>query len=540
MGTISELKRIEWSGGIFSLPAYVADEGEPYRPEVLLWLGADGAVLGRAVGKPGEVLDIASRSLHETMEHPMWGRPHAPTRVRVASPELAAALRIGHPRLDVVCAPTPEVDRVIAAMRERMPKEASEAARSYLIPDVAPEAIGACFRAAANLYRSKPWEVVPDDTTVFSLTIDQLGMRDAVVSVIGQLGKSFGLVVFSSFEDFDLHLDAAEAIGRGEKPSIPPHFAFNFERADDLSSQLRKEVLAHGWEVAAPDAYPWLFAVDEGVVVRPPTPNELTMAEAIALALVEALRSKPALDAAWQFGKPFVQTLSVRTHAGPIEVRLRVPYETASEPRALAEVFGDLRALGDRSAQHDPVERQEVESELVEYFRASPEAMELADVEHCYVIMQLAADFFGATIATLEPGELREIIFDLAPRKLSVEASAARSILDETRALYAFLKREFALPQADECMHVLGGDAVAELEAALSRSHNYGMAKSLVMAGVEAGFDMSSNFGIERAMRALLAGSLLCDEQVSGVSNAQAKSKKQQRTPTRKARRKNR
>lgn len=30
-------------------------EGEPYRPETLLWTSAEGAVLGHTVGKPGEL-----------------------------------------------------------------------------------------------------------------------------------------------------------------------------------------------------------------------------------------------------------------------------------------------------------------------------------------------------------------------------------------------------------------------------------------------------------------------------------------------------
>lgn len=37
---------IEWIGGTVAMPAYVTGEGEPYRPEALFWMGADGAILG--------------------------------------------------------------------------------------------------------------------------------------------------------------------------------------------------------------------------------------------------------------------------------------------------------------------------------------------------------------------------------------------------------------------------------------------------------------------------------------------------------------
>jgi hypothetical protein len=134
-------------------PAYVTGEGEPYRPETLFWMSAEGAVLGHTVGKPGELVELACESLRSTIEQSMFGRPHAPDRVRVASPELAETLRAGEPDLEVVCAPTPEIDAVFAAMRERMNDDA-ETEQSYLSPDVGPGAIAAFFRAAAALFRA--------------------------------------------------------------------------------------------------------------------------------------------------------------------------------------------------------------------------------------------------------------------------------------------------------------------------------------------------------------------------------------------------
>jgi hypothetical protein len=119
MATKKKRTGIEWVGGMVLMPTYVTGEGEPYRPEALFWMGAEGAVLGSTVGKPGEVLGLASNSLRDTIVRPIWGQPHSPERVRVASPELASALRDGHPGLDVVLAPTPEIDAVLAAMREK-------------------------------------------------------------------------------------------------------------------------------------------------------------------------------------------------------------------------------------------------------------------------------------------------------------------------------------------------------------------------------------------------------------------------------------
>jgi hypothetical protein len=146
---------MEWVDGLVSMPGYVTGEGEPYRPQALSWMAADGAVLGHTVGRPGELVERACESLRSTIQRPMRGRPHAPDRVRVASPELAEALRAGSSGVEVVCAPTPEIDALFAAMRERMGEDA-EAEQSYLSPDVDPRAIAAFFRAAAALFRAEP------------------------------------------------------------------------------------------------------------------------------------------------------------------------------------------------------------------------------------------------------------------------------------------------------------------------------------------------------------------------------------------------
>jgi len=52
-------KSVEWVGGLVTLPALITDEGEPFQPEALVWLDADGVVVGEAMGRPGEVLGLA-------------------------------------------------------------------------------------------------------------------------------------------------------------------------------------------------------------------------------------------------------------------------------------------------------------------------------------------------------------------------------------------------------------------------------------------------------------------------------------------------
>jgi SEC-C motif len=138
-----------------------------------------------------------------------------------------------------------------------------EIEQSYLSPEIGPDAVGAFFRAAAGLFRDKPWKIVPTDQSILSVTIDKLEVRDAAMSVIGQMRQSLGFILFSGIDDFEAYLEAADAMEHGEEPVMPPHFALNFERRAELGAALRKEIAEYHWEVAAGDAYPWLMAIDE-------------------------------------------------------------------------------------------------------------------------------------------------------------------------------------------------------------------------------------------------------------------------------------
>jgi hypothetical protein len=502
--------KIEWVGVVVTTPAYVSGEGEPYRPEMLLWMDPDGLILGATAARRDELGPVACESLAETIRMPMAGTPHAPARIRTASAEVAAALRAEHPSIQVVHGPTPEADVLAADLVDRMGAHMEQEDPTYLAPGLEPEAVASFFLAAAGLYRAKPWNVVPGDNSLFSVTIGALGLEGAALSVIGQMGESLGFVLFSGLEDFEAYVAAADAFHESEDPVIPPHLTMNFERRADLEPALREEVAEHGWEVAGTRAYPWVAVIDEDLVTRSPTAQELTAVEAIALALPEVLTDKKALRGAWQGGDSVSRTVTVRTYAGDVDVTLATPYErTEAEPRPAKEVLADLAALqAGEGLEDDDEARMALEHELLRRFAQAPEAQALADLWSCDTLMEYAAGYFDVTIASLRPAQLREILFQIIPRKVTTEPSSAREIIEELRVFYAFLKREGGLAQADACRRVLGGKAAEKLEAALSDPRNFGLAKSMVMQGMQEGFDVRSQEGLDAWMRTMQLRSL--------------------------------
>jgi hypothetical protein len=152
--------------------------------------------------------------------------------------------------------------------------------------------------------------------------------------------------------------------------------------------------------------------------------------------------------------------------------------------------------------------------QLMAEFRESPEA-EAINAEFKVLpgwpiaYMDLAVKYIGETPATMSPMESDEIVFELFPRKVSVEADKADEIIGELRAFWNFLKRTRSLAHADEILESLSDDGAQDLRDALSDPSNFGMAKSIFMQGNEAGFDMTTAEGMNQFVQlynASLAG----------------------------------
>jgi len=112
--------------------------------------------------------------------------------------------------------------------------------------------------------------------------------------------------------------------------------------------------------------------------------------------------------------------------------------------------------------------------------------------------MHYAGQYFCATPATITSGESEEILFEIVPRKVSVEAAVAHEIVAELRAFWTFLKRTRSLTHADIILESLTDDSADHLEAELADPNNFGMAKSFFMKGKEAGYDMTNEADLQR------------------------------------------
>jgi hypothetical protein len=109
----------------------------------------------------------------------------------------------------------------------------------------------------------------------------------------------------------------------------------------------------------------------------------------------------------------------------------------------------------------------------------------------------------GVSVPDMTDLAFETVVYDIVPAKVTVDPDEARDMVLEARAFCRYLRRAHGLENAEECLAIVEDDeAIDALHAALANPHNWGMAKSMMMAGKAKGYDISSREGIERWMGA--------------------------------------
>jgi hypothetical protein len=259
---------------------------------------------------------------------------------------------------------------------------------------------------------------------------------------------------------------------------------FSYDSRAEIGPILTREVARHRWEVAGPRAYPSVTYVDTDLVVRGLTRTELLAISAVIEALAELVSKEEGLADAWLGGEPVrTDKQRVPTAIGNVEVSFRaplwLPIDDEPDPDALARAS----------------------AAFMERFETAPEATP----EHLGWVSSLldyASSYYGKLVHEMSPAELDELLFEMIPRKVSVEPDHAPTIVAAVRALLGFAARELGAESAQRCLEALPSDASQRLARRLADPRNFGMAKSFVMAGMQAGFDMTSEAGFAAFLHA--------------------------------------
>jgi hypothetical protein len=143
---------------------------------------------------------------------------------------------------------------------------------------------------------------------------------------------------------------------------------------------------------------------------------------------------------------------------------------------------------------------------LRDQFAASPEGQAISqtgtELGWAGAMIHYAINYPGVTPPTMTANDLEEVVFELFPRKVLAERGDGAEIIQKLRAFWHFLQRVYQLPQAHQMLERLTPQAARRLERKMQEPANFGMAKSFVMMGMQAGFDMESPEGMQAWVQA--------------------------------------
>ena len=138
----------------------------------------------------------------------------------------------------------------------------------------------------------------------------------------------------------------------------------------------------------------------------------------------------------------------------------------------------------------------EYQEELVELFEKSPEAKKLNSSEMlgfwASQIIHFGDGYIGATIPQMTRANISELLNSIFPRKISIASpEEALDAIPEISAFWEYLKREYKLKNANTILKYLKSIKARDYAANFNDPAKFGMAKSIVSQGIEAGFDMT-------------------------------------------------
>ena len=155
--------------------------------------------------------------------------------------------------------------------------------------------------------------------------------------------------------------------------------------------------------------------------------------------------------------------------------------------------------------EHDEGLVEQYIAGLMTEFAQSPEARSIlekyGDLDWALAMVEYGINYLGTTPAEMSRSDFDEILFEIFPQKVTVEADLAGQIVDEIRAFWQFVDRAYLLDNAPAILAILNdGGTTRRLHKKLDDPSTFGLAKSVVMLGKKAGYDMSTEEGIAEFM----------------------------------------
>lgn len=166
----------------------------------------------------------------------------------------------------------------------------------------------------------------------------------------------------------------------------------------------------------------------------------------------------------------------------------------------------DINALDtiDLDSSKGEWEMEDFIDHLIDRFIASPEGQETlkSDAGMGFWTAQLilyGSDYIGVTLTQMTVRDVDELLTDIFPRKISLHSpDDADDAIPELISFWQFLLREYQLPNAEAILIFLQSLDRKKFKKEMNNPENFGMAKSFLMMGQSAGYDMTNQKDMDR------------------------------------------
>jgi tetratricopeptide (TPR) repeat protein len=278
-----QLKRVPqgddtWLACYRQFPKWIEDNGDRVLPWVILAVNRDsGLVVTTNLVAQEPTADLLWDKLAEAIRRPSKKQPYRPTRIQVAANPRWNELKphLGEIGIELETTRKLEVlDDAFENLKQYMTEEDGPGLLD--MPRVTPESAGRFFKAAAAFYRKAPWKLLGDENAI-KIECDRFQSGPWYAVVMGQSGITLGLVLY---ED----LSVLKSLWANEAPDREPArqsiaLAITFDTKLHIHPKDFEAAQRYGWDVAGPEAYPWVYRKELGMTVRPPLSWELVLLE---------------------------------------------------------------------------------------------------------------------------------------------------------------------------------------------------------------------------------------------------------------------
>lgn len=258
-----------WLFGLFRPPLWIHDRATPRRAYLqMVFDTGEGVVLKHHLSDDEPSADATAEVIKSAMRVPMVGQPRRTQKILLdpylqtfggPGGDLPARLGERIPETKFLFGPPSLktfLDTVIADMLlQNGPTEQA----IFECDELNEQQLAELYRVAANFYRGKPWKMVGGDR-LFDITCDAWSPATRTGSVIGQLGQQLGIAIYDD-PAAARRMIAAEDSGQDPWPgtSLVVHYGEAFDAIPaDLWYAER-----NGWEVAGPEAHPFIARISD-------------------------------------------------------------------------------------------------------------------------------------------------------------------------------------------------------------------------------------------------------------------------------------